>query len=176
MPSPIPRRNRLVLVIGRFRYPLCDQSAAAFPMMSLGRLPHQRFRGLNGVHCCYRLHARGTAKQPFPSRASAVWLPARLSRLLPGAMTTSRTGLSPVGIQHTFHGARHPPFSQNPSIRRSTSLIDINALKVEQALNGIRPTRTSAFPHAQRQPSGGSNSKPRKRLGRDEGNKKEKTR
>jgi len=45
-------------------------------------------------------------KQPFPSRASAGWLPARLSRLLPGVMTTSRAGLSPAELQHPLHGAR----------------------------------------------------------------------
>jgi len=57
MPSPPPRRNRQTLVIHRLGFRLCDPTAAAFPMMSLGRLPHQSFRGLNGVHCCYGLHA-----------------------------------------------------------------------------------------------------------------------
>ena len=112
MLSPIPRRNPRALVIDRHQHRLCDARTAAFPMMSVGRLPHQSFRGLLRRSTCYGLHARGAAEQPFPSRASAVWLPARLSRLLPGAMTTSRTGLSPAGLQHPFHGARHPPFSQ----------------------------------------------------------------
>ena len=84
--------------------PALRPTAAAFPMMSLGRLPHQRFRGLNSVHCCYGLQIRGAAIQPFPSRASADWLPTRPSRLLPGVMTISRTGLSPARL-HTFFTA-----------------------------------------------------------------------
>ena len=91
-----------------------DRTAAAFPIASPGRLPHQLFRGLNGVHLRYGLHARGAAEQPFPSGASAVWSPARLSRLLPGAMTISRAGLSPAGLQHPFHGARRESFGASP--------------------------------------------------------------
>jgi hypothetical protein len=94
-------------------------------------------------------------------------------------MAHSPTGASPPGVPGDAQGGdAQGDVHRFRKTRRSVDqpLIDINALKVEQALNGIRPTRTSAFPHAQRQPSGGSNSKPRKRLGRDEGNKKEKTR
>ncbi len=36
--------------------------AAAFPIMTVGRLPHYCFRGLFGVHLYYGLHARGAAE------------------------------------------------------------------------------------------------------------------
>ena len=58
------------------------------------------------LHLCSGLQVRGSAKQPFPSRASAGRLPSRPSRLLPGAMTISRAGLSPPGLHTLLHGAR----------------------------------------------------------------------
>ena len=60
MPSPLPRRNRQILVIHRPE-PALRLTAAAFPIASLGRLPHQLFRGLDGVHGRYGLRARGAA-------------------------------------------------------------------------------------------------------------------
>ena len=55
--------------------------------------------------------ASGTNSDPrFPGGTVRMQLSARLSRLLPGAMTISRTGLSPAGLRHPFHGARHHSF------------------------------------------------------------------
>src|SRR6266542_2242621 len=74
---------------------------AAFPITPLGRLPHQTFRGLLGVHSRYGLHARGAAIRPFASKASAASLPPRLLRLLPGGMTQPPgRDLHPLDIKH----------------------------------------------------------------------------
>ena len=106
MPSPLPRRNRPIHVI--------DRRNAGFAIGRRRPSPLRRWVGFRincfgasmAFHLCSGLHACGAAKQPFPSRASAGWLPARLSRLLPGAMTISRAGLSPARLHTLLHGAR----------------------------------------------------------------------
>jgi hypothetical protein len=62
----------------------CDPMAAAFPIASLGRLPHQLFRGLLSVHSRYGLHARGAAKTALSVES--------FSRLVTRATVSTATG------------------------------------------------------------------------------------
>jgi hypothetical protein len=112
MPSPLPRWNHLVLVIRGHRASFATRRQRPSPLRRWVGFHLICFGASMAFHLCSGLLARGTAKQPFPSRASAGWFPARLSRLLPGAMTISRAGLSPARLQH-------------PSSRRTTQLVFI---------------------------------------------------
>ena len=72
------------------------------PQMTAGSAPASKpFRGLLGVHACYGLPARGTAKRSFPSKAPAVSLPLLPLRLLLAGATVARWELHPLK-NHTF--------------------------------------------------------------------------
>jgi len=75
------------------------RSAAAFPAMRSGRLPHCTFRGLLGVHSRYGLHACWVAScDPLSSECfSAIRYLLSPLRLLPAGATSCRVGLSPTG-------------------------------------------------------------------------------
>ena len=74
-----------------------DFDDGGLPQMSAGSAPASKpFRGLLGVHACYGLPARGTAKRSFPSEASAVSSPALPLRLLPAGATPCRVGFAPT--------------------------------------------------------------------------------
>ena len=62
MLSPLPRRDRR-------RLRSSTTTAAAFPTARLGRLSHDAFRGLLGVHSRYGLRTRGIAERSFPPLA-----------------------------------------------------------------------------------------------------------
>src|SRR6202171_462680 len=91
MLSPLPRRDRR-----RDRVAPRTATTAAFPKCPLGRLPHQSFRGLLGVHSRYGLPARGIAYRSFPSEASAASLPPLPLRLLLAGATVARWELHPL--------------------------------------------------------------------------------
>jgi hypothetical protein len=61
-----------------------------------GRLPHQSFRGLLGVHSRYGLHARQIPKELFTPEASAASLPPRLLQLLPAGAKVAGRDLHPL--------------------------------------------------------------------------------
>ena len=64
MPAPLPRRDRR-----RDRVAPRTATTAAFPQCPRGRLPHQSFRGLLGVHCSLRpACSRGRCYDPFHRR------------------------------------------------------------------------------------------------------------
>ena len=91
MPAPLPRRDRRWDQVT----PL-TATTAAFPMCPQGRLPHQVFRGLLGVHSRSGLPARGVAKRPFPSKAPVALLPPPPLRLLLAGATLARWELHPL--------------------------------------------------------------------------------
>ena len=66
------------------------------------------FRGLLGVHSRYGLPARGIAKRPFPSKASAASLPPPPLRLLPAGTTSCRVGLAPTENQRLSRRTKMP--------------------------------------------------------------------
>jgi len=92
MPSPIPRRNRNALrsslILAQVRG--LAFTAAAFPVLKPGRLPHRLFRGLLDVHCTLRrADSRSRHSRPSPSEASTVLSPPPPLPLLPaGAKVT----------------------------------------------------------------------------------------
>src|SRR5206468_12392392 len=94
------------LVIGRPRAALVASRRRPSPLRRWVGFRVNCFGAFSAFTLVTACPLAGLLYQPFPSRASAVWLPARLSRLLPGAMTISRAGLSPAGLRHPFHGAR----------------------------------------------------------------------
>ncbi len=68
-----------------------DFDDGGLPQMTAGSAPASTpFRGLLGVHACYGLPARGTAKRSFPSKAPAVSLPLLPLRLLLAGATVAR--------------------------------------------------------------------------------------
>ena len=91
MPAPLPRRDRRWDQVA----PL-TATTAAFPMCPQGRLPHQVFRGLLGVHSRSGLPARRVAKRPCPSKAPAASLPPLPLRLLLAGATLARWELHPL--------------------------------------------------------------------------------
>ena len=81
MPSPLPRRNRWVPAS------FASPTAAAFPEIQAGRLPHCPFRGLLSVHCTLRPVRLPSPYGPSTPEASTGSLPPRPFRLLPAGTT-----------------------------------------------------------------------------------------
>jgi hypothetical protein len=103
MPSPVPRWDHR-----RDRVAPRKPVTAAFPVSVPGRLPHQVFRGLLGVHSRYGLPARGAAHSgPFHQRLRQFcYLHAAL--IATGWSDRCRVGLAPTEVRTPLHGAhRH---------------------------------------------------------------------
>jgi len=84
MPSLIPRRNRWMLLS------LASPAMKAFPESTVGRLSHQAFRGLLGVHSRYRLHTRQVTQGDLLHQGlSPFCYQKRLPRLLPAGATVA---------------------------------------------------------------------------------------
>ena len=76
-------------------------SLAAFPVIRAGRLPHQSFRGLLGVH---RVAARVVAEPPWAARRVGVLrtmsLPPPSAPIATGWSESCRAGFAPAGEWH----------------------------------------------------------------------------
>ena len=78
--------------------------AAAFPLAQQGRLPHQRFRGLHGVHVCYGLPARQVAFATLYIRGSGSFVTSTTAPIATGWSNSCQVGLTPLE-NYTYHGA-----------------------------------------------------------------------
>ena len=92
MPSPLPRRNRWVPMS------FASPTAAAFPEIQAGRLPHCPFRGLLSVHCTLRPVRLPSPYGPSTPEASTGSLPPRPFRLLPAGTTFAGWGSHPLRL------------------------------------------------------------------------------
>ena len=73
-------------------------TAAAFPAIQTGRLPHCPFRGLLSVHCTLRPVRSPSPYGPSTPEASTVSLPPRPFRLLPAGTTFAGWGSHPLRL------------------------------------------------------------------------------
>jgi hypothetical protein len=79
---------------------------AAFPVSMAGRLPHQTFRGLLGVHSRYGLPARGAASTALSIRSFGSIVPSTAVPIATGWNDSCRVGIAPtedrrLGTAHT---------------------------------------------------------------------------
>ena len=81
MPSPLPRWNCWL------RPSLTSPTMTAFPVLTPGRLPHYRFRGLLSVHSHYGLHAR---RVPFQNPLHHRLQPLRYLHVCSGCYRSER--------------------------------------------------------------------------------------
>ena len=91
MPSPLPRWDRR-----RDRVVPLKPATAAFPMMWPDRLPHCAFRGLLGVHACYSLPARGTAKTVLSIEGFGAFVTSTTAPIATGWSNSCRVGIAPT--------------------------------------------------------------------------------
>src|SRR5262249_17676812 len=94
MPSPLPRRTRCWDVA-----PL-KAAAAAFPYDQQGRLPHQRCRGLRGVHSRYSLPARRVAQTTPYTRGFGSFVTSTTAPIATGWSNSCQGGLPPTEELH----------------------------------------------------------------------------
>src|SRR5262249_33562508 len=94
MPSPFPRRTRCWDVA-----PL-KAAAAAFPYHQQGRLPHQRCRGLRGVHPRYSLPARRVAQTTPYTRGFGSFVTSTTAPIATGWSNSCQVGLPPTEELH----------------------------------------------------------------------------
>ena len=124
MPSPLPRRNRWIPVIG--------QHFASFAIRRRRPSPLRRWVGFRiycfgasmAFHLCSGLQTRGAAKQPFPSGASAGWL----SAAVPIA----------TGCNDYFPGGTFTRWTPSPFARRTTQLVDSPGA-IRASISNFRP-------------------------------------
>ena len=92
MPSPLPRRDRC-----RDRVAPRMATTAAFPKLSLGRLPHfVLFEACSAFTHVRAYRLAESLKRSFPSKASAASLPPLPLRLLLAEATVARWELHPL--------------------------------------------------------------------------------
>ena len=89
-------------------------TAAAFPQMKTGRLPHWLFRGLLSVHCTLRpMRLLNPLRTLLHRNASAASLPPRPFRLLPAGTTLAGWDSHPLRLctfaRHTETCGLEPP-------------------------------------------------------------------
>jgi hypothetical protein len=142
MPSPLPRRNRWIPVIG--------QHFASFAIRRRRPSPLRRWVGFRiycfgasmAFHLCSGLQTRGAAKQPFPSGASAGWL----SAAVPIA----------TGCNDYFPGGTFTRWTPSPFARRTTQLDFRGGMNGVESRRGA-VARIALFPRpAHRTPTRGS--------------------
>jgi hypothetical protein len=73
---------------------------AAFPVSVPGRLPHQTFRGLLGVHSRYGLPARGVAYATLSIRSFGSIVTSTAAPIATGWNDSCRVGLAPTEDRH----------------------------------------------------------------------------
>jgi len=83
-----------------------DPVTAAFPVSVPGRLPHQTFRGLLGVHSRYGLPARGAAWTALSIRSFGSIVTSTAAPIATGWNDSCRVGIAPtedrrLGTAHT---------------------------------------------------------------------------
>jgi hypothetical protein len=77
-----------------------DLATAAFPILLTGRLPHQPFRGLLGVHGCYGLPARGAACAALSIEGFGSFVTSTTAPIATGWSNSCRVGLTPTEERH----------------------------------------------------------------------------
>jgi hypothetical protein len=77
-----------------------DLATAAFPILLTGRLPHQPFRGLLGVHGCYGLPARGAASAALSIEGFGSFVTSTTAPIATGWSNSCRVGLTPTEERH----------------------------------------------------------------------------
>src|ERR1700682_1964585 len=103
MLSPLPRRDRR-----RDRVAPRTATTAAFPQCPRGRLPHQSFRGLLGVHTRYGLPARGVASATLSIRGFGSFVTSTTAPIATGWSNSCQVGVAPTEERRlgTAHGHR----------------------------------------------------------------------
>ena len=94
MPSPLPRRNRWVL--SSFASP----TAAAFPEIQAGRLPHCPFRGLLSVHCTLRPMRSPSPLRTLYTRSFDRFVSSTAVPIATGWNDICRVGFAPTEVVH----------------------------------------------------------------------------
>ena len=95
MPSPLPRWDRR-----RDRVAPRKPATAAFPIPLAGRLPHQLFRGLLGVHVSYGLPARGAASAALSTEGFGSFVSSTTAPIATGWSNSCRAGITPAEDRH----------------------------------------------------------------------------
>ena len=103
MPMPLPRRNREV------PSSFASFTAAAFPQLGDGRLPHYSYRGLLSIHSRFGLQLRQVAKSDPSTRDSGGFVTSTTPPVATGWNDPCRTGLAPAKHQTPFQGVPNLP-------------------------------------------------------------------
>ena len=94
MPSPLPRRNRWVPAS------FASPTAAAFPVMQAGRLPHRPFRGLLSVHCTLRPVRSRSPLRTLYTRSFDRFVTSTAVPIATGWNDSCRVGFAPTKVVH----------------------------------------------------------------------------
>ena len=94
MPSPLPRRNRWVPMS------FASPTAAAFPELQAGRLPHYPFRGLLSVHCTLRPARSRSPLRTLYTRSFDRFVTSTAVPIATGWDDFCRVGFAPTEVVH----------------------------------------------------------------------------
>lgn len=144
MPSPLPRRKRQV------HASLASPSMTVFPRLAAGRLPHQIFRGLLGVHSRWACTLAKSPQVTLCTEGFSRFVTSATASIASGWSDSCRVGFAPTGrpCLRTAHATANSSRPARPRAARPA----IKSVRIHQLLS----RSVTASPARQRRLSKGS--------------------